>query len=362
MLKMRIPAALLWIAAACHAQVSHADGKWTIAGGPNRVELDESTLAVRVQAGSVEWNLLPSAADDMLVRAGDDELVAEATAIEHSATLRELNWPKETDGRPVDYTLIPSDDGTMLPRNWPKLYQPIHRAAGDHTVIQSHLIETWAMSWWGFLQGAAGMMVIVETPDDAAYTFQHPAGGPTRMCPSWRAQLGHFAYTRRLRMVFLPKGGYVALAKRYRRYVMDSGLYVSLKEKIARAPVVQNLVGSPVMGLRVLRNLKPGSARYDARNPANNYRLSTFAEDAARLRELKKQGWTHLNVSLSGWLNQGYDRQTPDALPPAEAAGGWTGMKQFFDTCQEVDYTCWLHDQYRDYYQDPVLESGLRRT
>jgi hypothetical protein len=78
----------------------------------------------------------------------------------------------------------------------------------------------------------------------------------------------------------------------------------------------------------------------------------TFAENAARLRELKKQGWEHLNVSLSGWLNQGYDRQTPDALPPSEAAGGWAGMKLFFDTCKEAGYTCWLHDQYRDYYQD----------
>jgi hypothetical protein len=27
-------------------------------------------------------------------------------------------------------------------------------------------------------------------------------------------------------------------------------------------------------------------------------------------------------------------------------------MKLFFDTCKEVGYTCWLHDQYRDYYLD----------
>ena len=68
----------------------------------------------------------------------------------------------------VDFTVIPSDDGTLLPRNWPKPYHPIHRAAGDHSVIQSHLIETWAMSWWGFEKGGSAMMVIVETPDDAA--------------------------------------------------------------------------------------------------------------------------------------------------------------------------------------------------
>ncbi len=57
-------------------------------------------------------------------------------------------------------------------------------------------------------------------------------------------------------------------------------------------------------------------------------------------------------VSLSGWLKEGYDRQTPDALPPPEAAGGWAGMKAFFDACKDIGFTCWLHDQYRDYYLD----------
>jgi len=32
-------------------------------------------------------------------------------------------------------------------------------------------------------------MVIVETPDDAAYQFSHPAGGPTVIGPRWRPQL-----------------------------------------------------------------------------------------------------------------------------------------------------------------------------
>lgn len=27
-------------------------------------------------------------------------------------------------------------------------------------------------------------------------------------------------------------------------------------------------------------------------------------------------------------------------------------MKAFFDACKELGYTCWLHDQYRDYYID----------
>ena len=392
-------------------RVTHSSGKWTIAGKKNTVELNEGDLAVSVRSGPVIWKMVPSNGKDILVSADgdqfqlrladageikitgyetgyktgikivldqfrntgqrapgslldlrlvltmclegeDEELVAEATAIERGATVKELNWPKELDGREVDYTVISSDDGTLLPRDWPHFYHPIHRAAGDHSVIQSHLIETWSMSWWGFEKGDSAMMVIVETPDDAAYTFNHPAGGPTAMGPSWRAQLGRFNYTRRLRMVFLPRGNYVDLCKRYRRYVKDFGLYVSLKEKIAQAPLVKNLIGVPFAGLSVYRNIKPGAATYDTKNPEKNVRLTTFAENVQRLQSLKSQAMDRLNVVVSGWLNQGYDRQTPDALPAPPQAGGWQGMKALFDACKQLAYTCWLHDQYRDYYLD----------
>jgi Family of unknown function (DUF5696) len=382
--------------------VSHSAGKWTVAGRRNTIDVDASNLAITIHAGPAVWKMVPSSADDMLVSAGgrefpvrladagsiqvvpyetgfktgvklvldrfrnadlrlvltlclegaEEDLVAEAMANERAAAVKELHWPPAMDGREVDYTVISSDNGTLLPRDWPKPYHPIQRSANEHSVIQSHLIESWSMSWWGFLKGESAMMVIVETPDDAAYTFSHPAGGPTSMGPSWRAQLGHFAYPRRLRMEFLPKGGYVDLAKRYRHYAIDAGLFLSLKDKIAQRPVVASLIGTPFTGLSVLRNKKPGSVNYDTKNPATNRRLSTFAQNIDRLREFKSRGFEHLNVSISGWLNQGYDRQTPDALPPPPEAGGWQGMKALFDACKELGYTCWLHDQYRDYYLD----------
>jgi hypothetical protein len=81
------------------------------------------------------------------------------------------------------------------------------------------------MSWWGFMKGGAAMIVIVETPDDAAYTFSHPAGGPITMGPKWRAQLGRFGYPRSVRFGFM-NGGYVDLCKRYRRYVIDSDAFL----------------------------------------------------------------------------------------------------------------------------------------
>jgi hypothetical protein len=393
------------------ATVSHAGGLWTIHGRKNTVELNERDLAVSIHAGPVTWRMVPSSGQDMLLGAAgdrfwvrladagriqiapyqtgyatgvrmildgfrgtgqsapgapvnvrvvltmclegaDEELVSEALVNEGNAKVKELHWPTAMDGRGVDYTVLPSDNGTLLPRDWPKLYHPIQRAAGDHSVIQSHLIESWSMSWWGFEKGGSAMIVIVDTPDDAAYTFHHPAGGPTSIGPSWRAQLGRFGYLRSVRMGFFPKGNYVDLAKRYRRYVKDSGLFVSLREKIARQPLVGNLIGTPFIGASVLRNKRPGAATYDAAKPESNRLLTTFEQNIQRLREMKAQGWERLNVSLSGWLNHGYDRQTPDALPPPAEAGGWAGMKAFFDACRELGYTCWLHDQYRDYYTD----------
>src|SRR5436305_8399041 len=270
--------------------VTHEGGKWIIAGRKNKVTLSESDLALRVQAGVSEWAMTPSSAKDMLVKAKgeefyvrladakkisivpydtgfktgvkislsqwkhkgaspdlslflticlegkDEELVFDTSASEHEAVLRQLDWPTALDASAVDYTVLSNCRGTILPRNWPKEYFPIRTitpegkiAATDHSVLQSHVIEAWSMSWWGFQEGKSAMMVIVETPDDAAYQFNHPAGGPTVIGPRWLATLGRFGYPRTTRMSFFEEGNYVTLAKRYRRYAMDTGLFVSLK-------------------------------------------------------------------------------------------------------------------------------------
>lgn len=393
--------------------VSHSGGKWSITGRKNKVTLNEIDLGFVIEAAQARWIMVPSSAQDMLVksegsefylrladakkisivpyetgfRSGvkigltdwrqrgkqidlglvltlalegkDEELVCEVTAKEGEATLRQLDWPTALDARDVDYTLLSNGRGTLLPRTWPKEYFPIRTItpAGkilttDHSVLQSHVIESWSMSWWGFQKGRAGLMVIVETPDDAAYQFSHPAGGPTVIGPRWRAQLGRFGYMRTVRFSFVSDGDYVDMAKRYRRYVMETGLFVSLKEKIARTPAVKDLVGTPQTRLSILRNLKPESDRYDTKDPAKNYSLTTFDERSRQLRELKAKGNERVLVFVSGWPHLGYDRQHPDSLPPPEQAGGWDGMKRLVDTCRELGYPVIFHDQYRDYYLD----------
>jgi hypothetical protein len=387
-----------------------------IAGGRTSVTLDEASLGIEVVAGGARWSFPPATAPDLLVRTGgrelalrladagrkvvspyrtgfrtglkvdlsawrspaasgddplvdltlhltlgiesrDEELVFEVVAEEKAAQVQRLDWPPALDASAVDYTVLPAVRGQLLPRDWPQDFDPIRPPRGegappDTSEIQSHVIESWSMSFWGFKKGRSAMMVLVETPDDAAYRFRHRAGGPTVIGPRWRASLGRLGYPRTARMCFFDEGDYVTLAKRYRRHAKETGLFVSLREKVARTPLVRSLVGTPLTRLSILRNLKEDSQRYDRTDPSKNYSLATFDERAAELRALKARGIDDLHVCLTGWPFLGYDRQHPDELPPAEAAGGAPGMKRLADACRELGYLLTLHDQYRDYYVD----------
>lgn len=396
--------------------VNHTAGRWVIAGKKNRVELNDSDLAVSIMAEGVPWKMKASQDDDVLVKSHselfhvalksadhiaivpydtgyetgvkitlsgfhengmlakgepidlvlylticlenpNEDLVMTSVADEHEATVRLLDWPTAMDASDVDFTLLSNGEGTIVPRNWPVKFEPDNLFVGDGTpsdasVVESHLIESWSMSWWGFEKGKSAMMVIVQTPDDAAYQFQHPAGGPTVIGPQWRDQLGKLAYPRSVRICFFPTGNYVTLAKRYRQYVIDSGLFVSLKEKIARQPLVADLIGTGHTGVQALRNIRPGAWQYDADHVDVDYRANTFDDLAKGLQYWKDQGFDKMIVTLSGWPYYGYDRQHPNVLPPAPQAGGWDGMKRFIDAVKQMGYVPILHDQYRDYYTD----------
>ena len=51
---------------------SHANGRWTIAGRRNTVVLNDSDLAVAIQAGSTAWEMAPSSGDDMVVKSAGE--------------------------------------------------------------------------------------------------------------------------------------------------------------------------------------------------------------------------------------------------------------------------------------------------
>jgi hypothetical protein len=392
--------------------VSRGGGTWKIVGKKRTVLLGETNLALDIQSGPTKWTMVPSGTNDLTVRSGtetfplrladahaiqivrydtgyktgvkiqlsqwehagapvdltlfltlaveglEEELVCDVAADEHAVSVRQLDWPCAMDAREVDYTILSNGRGNLLPRHWPKEFYPIRSIRDgrivptDHSVLQSHVIECWSMSWWGFQRGKSALMTICETPDDAAYQFEHPAGGPTVIGPRWLGSLGKLAYPRSCRFCFFDEGNYVTLAKRYRRYAQDTGLFVSLKEKIARTPVLSDLIGRPQTRIGILHNRKPDSDRYNTEFSTNNYSLTTFDARVQQLRELKAKGIERTLVFISAWPHLGYDRQHPDPLPPAEVAGGWDGLKRLADACRDLGYPFLFHDQYRDSYLD----------
>jgi hypothetical protein len=250
--------------------------------------------------------------------------------------------------------------GMLLPKAWPaktRLYDTLCFGRGLY------------QPWWGHEQGAAAMMVILETPDDGGCHFEHPAGGPTQIGPRWVHSLGRFAYPRRARMCFFDQGNYVDLAKRYRRHAMATGRFVSLREKIARNPAVARLIGAPVVHTSILYHIQPESSYYHKDDPAKNHQLVTFVARAKDMQALATKGITNAYVHLDGWGLRGYDNLHPDVLPPCPEAGGWEGMKQFAEVCDRLGFLFAIHDQYRDYYLDArsyqdrhtlIEESGKR--
>jgi hypothetical protein len=375
---------------------AHENGKWVINGQIHQVTINESDLNMVVRDNGRSWPLVSGQEPELSVVQGtlsscclldaaeriivpfhigyktgvrisldhfvkdgveldfsimlfvclegdDEDLVCEIIAQERKALIQQCLWPKALDPKQSDSLVMPFMQGMLLPRDWPTkvwLYNEHCHSRGFY------------MPWWGHLQADAAMMVLLETPDDGGCSFQHPAGGPTLIQTRWYNSLGKFSYPRRVRFCFFRHGGYVTLAKRYRRYVHEKGQLVLLREKIARTPLLEKLIGAPVIHTSILYHIQPRSSYYDSVNLDKNNQLVTFGDRAAQLRRLAGQGVKKAYLHLDGWGLRGYDNLHPDILPPCLEAGGWDGMRRFADTCDSLHFVFAVHDQYRDYYLD----------
>ncbi len=396
-------------------EVTRKADLWEIAGSRQRVTFSPTTLRIQVfTAGTRVWSFRESVLGDLLVRHGakdvrlqfssarkvqcspyatgygtglkatlagfqsgeenldlevqllltleraEESLQCEILATDGADRIRELAWPGACQPESFDTTVVPFMQGMLLPKDWREkawLYDTLSYGRGLY------------MPWWGHQQGTAAMLTQLETPVDAGCHFDHPAGGPTRIGVRWVGSLDRWTYARRVRFCFLDQGDYVDLAKLYRKHAIETGRFVSLREKIARNPKVESLIGVPVIHTSILYHIQPDSSYYQKDNPAANHQLVTFTNRALELEKLAASGIPKAYVHLDGWGFRGYDNLHPDILPPCPDAGGWEGMKHFADVCSRLGFVFAVHDQYRDYYLDArsydprhtiIEESGQR--
>lgn len=180
-----------------------------------------------------------------------------------------------------------------------------------------------------------GYLCIADTPYDAGYCIEHPCAGETKLNIVWLSSMGKVKYTRKLIYEFVQGGDYNSLCKSFRRYAKERGYYRSLAEKIAAKPILKKMIGSPVIHTGALYSVKPGTEYYSEQDPAQNYRLQTFAKIARKLERLKEKGLKKAYLHLDGWGRAGYDNQHPDVFPPNEAAGGTKGFSELLRVCRK---------------------------
>lgn len=135
--------------------------------------------------------------------------------------------------------VLPADEGVLIRAD----RTDMPRFTGTYTWSQGSLL----MPWYGVLQRDAGLMMLVETPDDWDMTVSPmpTATGALAVAASrWLPSKGALNYPRRLRFCAFDQGGYVAMAKRYRTFLQQAGRFKTVAEKAAEVPAVGKLIGA----------------------------------------------------------------------------------------------------------------------
>lgn len=244
------------------------------------------------------------------------------------------------------YSVLNIEQGLLLPNTWPEELTRLH-FGGQLCSAAAY------MPWFGQVRPEAGYIAICQTPWDACYTADHPAGGPhTHLSFRWLPSLGKMSYRRTIRFTFLGSCDYNDLCKVYRAYVKETGHFCSLAEKAAKNPRVDDLIGAAFVHKGIKTHVSPNSDFFDPADPEKNNSLTPFSVRTAEVRQYKALGVDRLYYHLDGWGDPGYDNKHPDYLPACIEAGGWEAMKELSDTMEECGYLFGIHDQYRDYYFD----------
>ncbi|UCD58511.1 MAG: hypothetical protein JSV16_05195 [Candidatus Hydrogenedentota bacterium] len=145
-----------------------------------------------------------------------------------------LSFPHPFVTEPGTYLVIPMNEGISYPVDDTLIKPRWLSAYGGHGIC---------MAFWAVTDGQRGHMAIIETPDDAAIHINR-IQGTLCVAPKWESQKGVFGYTRKLRYVFLDKGGHVAICKRYRAYAQETGRFKTLAQKRSENPNVDQLIGA----------------------------------------------------------------------------------------------------------------------
>lgn len=199
---------------------------------------------------------LKKGTDEILLRFGSSDLAESTRSVRFELTgdellvtiefnraerLGVLRYPQPFQTKKGDRLLVCKNEGMGYP------------VEEEHLELRG---GTYACGYWlsmpffGVLDDAtgAGFLAISETHEDA--TLETYRLGPEKLWsagPGWLSEWGTFGYPRRVRYVFVEKGGHVAQAKRFRAWAKRQGWVKTFQEKAIARPLVTRLAGAPNM-------------------------------------------------------------------------------------------------------------------
>lgn len=267
---------------------------------------------------------------------------------EEGLSVKKVRWPGEMSFEKASrswYTVLNHQQGLLVPNDW---------ETGLDRIVFDGFFETAGayMPWFGQVKDGEGYIAICETPWNAGYTADHPAGGPySHVGVYYEPSLGKMDYRRVLRYTLLSDCDYNDLCKVYRSYVRENGHLRTLAEKAAQNPSVDRLIGCSFVHTGIKTVVQPDSDFFDPENPEKNNHCTPFSKRTEEVKLLHRMGVEKLYLHLDGWAQPGYDNCHPDYSPACIEAGGWEGMKKLADTMHECGYLFGIHDQYRDFYK-----------
>ena len=186
------------------------------------------TLSRDLTGAELHWSLTASGAEVLLtVSAPAEEALAEP-----------LVFPAAFLSRPGGLLMVPYAQGLVLPVDELELAREFLYAGYKAT-----------MGWCGVTNLQDGYMLLLETPADGGFRLAPAAGGDGSgplLAPHtvWTGEKGRFGYERRVRLVFLDRGGHVAMCQRYRRWAEGQGYVKTLRDKARERPLVDRLIGA----------------------------------------------------------------------------------------------------------------------
>lgn len=322
----------------------------------------------------------PDFSMEVLLKLSDNHLDIEISNLSSKFKLQSIEYPAHLlsvkSGDEDGYIVAPNLQGILIPSRYDAGFMRYGQNIWDEIADKEHwwTLESGNlnMPWFGANKDNSSLMAVVLTSSDCQLHLignklvkndgmatidrkGHTKGERiSSLSPIWLATMQSFGYARKMRLEFV-ENGYVGMAKKYKEYAKQSGRYVTLQEKILKNAEYEKIIGAPDIKIYCYTNrLNEPSLKSWSEPVLNGYsRVNTSFDQVSEFsKELKSEGVNKCLILLAGWNRMGYDREHVDMWPPAEKAGGISGLRKAAETVKAQGYLFALHDNYDDFYPD----------